>query len=140
MGYIFPRYQNASVSALVCLPLAVSTTMPNRSFPISFEFLFPEDKCQRCTVHFYRNVFSVTPRSKVKPVAKMLKAIHAAREKVRVVVEEPRAMKLRAEAAPTPEINSLSVKETMCSKMGGNSWSVQQAILLTTSDSDDSIT
>ena len=35
--------------------------------------VFPEAKYQRCTVHFYRNVFSVTPRSKVKLVAKMLK-------------------------------------------------------------------
>ena len=26
--------------------------------------VFPEAKYQRCTVHFYRNVFSVTPRSK----------------------------------------------------------------------------
>ncbi len=39
--------------------------------------VFPEAKYQRCTVHFYRNVFSVTPRPKVKLVAKMLKAIHA---------------------------------------------------------------
>ena len=39
--------------------------------------VFPEAKYQRCTEHFYRNVFSVTPRSKVKLVAKMLKAIHA---------------------------------------------------------------
>ena len=39
--------------------------------------VYPEAKYQRCTVHFYRNVFSVTPRSKVKLVAKMLKAIHA---------------------------------------------------------------
>ena len=39
--------------------------------------VFPEAKYQRCTVHFYRNVFSVTPRSKVKLAAKMLKAIHA---------------------------------------------------------------
>lgn len=39
--------------------------------------VFPEAKYQRCTVHFYRNVFSVTPRSKVKLVAKILKAIHA---------------------------------------------------------------
>ena len=31
--------------------------------------VFPEAKYQRCTVHFYRNVFSVTPRSKVKLVA-----------------------------------------------------------------------
>ena len=54
--------------------------------------VFPEAKCQLCTVHFYRNVFSVIPRSKVRLVAKMLKAIHAqerkrtAREKTRAVV------------------------------------------------------
>ena len=35
--------------------------------------VFPQAKYQRCTVHFYRNVFSVTPRVKVKLVAKMLK-------------------------------------------------------------------
>ena len=63
--------------------------------------VFPEAKYQRCTVHFYRNVFSVTPRSKVKLVAKMLKAIHAqenkkaAREKARAVVEGLRSMKLK---------------------------------------------
>ena len=62
--------------------------------------VFPESKYQRCTVHFYRNVFSVTPRSKGKLVAKMLKAIHAqeskkaAREKDKAVVEELRSMKL----------------------------------------------
>lgn len=39
--------------------------------------VFPDAKYQRCTVHFYRNVFSVVPHSKVKLVAKMLKAIHA---------------------------------------------------------------
>ena len=43
--------------------------------------VFPEAKYQRCTVHFYRNVFSVTPRSKVKLVAKTLKAIHAQESK-----------------------------------------------------------
>ena len=37
--------------------------------------VFPEAKYQRCVVHFYRNVFSVVPKSKVKNVAKMLKAI-----------------------------------------------------------------
>ena len=67
--------------------------------------VFPEAKYQRCTVHFYRNVFAVTPRSKAKLVAKMLKAIHAqeskkaARDKARAVVEELRSMKLK-EAAP----------------------------------------
>ena len=66
--------------------------------------VFPEAKYQRCTVHLYRNVFSVTPRSKVKLVAKMLKAIHAqeskkaAREKAKVVVEELRSMKLKEAA------------------------------------------
>ena len=61
------------------------------------EEVFPEAKYQRCTVHFYRNVFSVTPRSKVKLVAKMLKAIHAqeskkaAREKAKAVVEQLRS-------------------------------------------------
>ena len=39
--------------------------------------VFPDAKYQRCTVHFYRNVFSVVPKSKIKIVAKMLKAIHA---------------------------------------------------------------
>ena len=39
--------------------------------------VFPEAKYQCCVVHFYRNVFSVVPKSKVKNVAKILKAIHA---------------------------------------------------------------
>lgn len=43
--------------------------------------VFPQVKYQRCTVHFYRNVFSAVPRSKVKLVAKMLKAIHAQESK-----------------------------------------------------------
>lgn len=66
--------------------------------------VFPEAKYQRCTVHFYRNVFSITPRSKVKLVAKMLKAIHAqeskkaAREKAKAVVEELRSIKLKEAA------------------------------------------
>lgn len=54
--------------------------------------VFPEAKYQRCVVHFYRNIFSATPRSKMKLVAKMLKGIHAqesktaAREKAKQVV------------------------------------------------------
>lgn len=63
--------------------------------------VFPEAKYQRCTVHFYRNIFSVTPKSKVKFVAKMLKAIHAsenktaAREKAKQVADHLREMKLK---------------------------------------------
>ena len=62
--------------------------------------VFPRAKYQRCIVHFYRNVFSVVPKSKVKQVAKMLKAIHAqeskkaSREKAKAIVAELKAMKL----------------------------------------------
>lgn len=62
--------------------------------------VFPDAKYQRCTVHFYRNVFSVTPRNKMKAVAMMLKAIHAqesreaAREKAAQVSQKLREMKL----------------------------------------------
>jgi transposase-like protein len=61
---------------------------------------FPEAAWQRCTVHFYRNVFTAVPSGKVKEVAAMLKAIHAqedraaARQKAEQVVEKLVAMKL----------------------------------------------
>lgn len=38
---------------------------------------FPDVNYQLCSVHFYRNVFSVVPRSKVKIAAKILQATHA---------------------------------------------------------------
>ena len=66
--------------------------------------VLPAVKYQRCTVHFCRNVFSVTPRSKVKLVTKRLKAIHSqeskrvARQKAKAMVEELRSMKLKAAA------------------------------------------
>ena len=66
--------------------------------------VFPDVEYQRCIVHFYRNVFSVVPKSKVKIAAKLLKAIHAqeckkaSREKAKAVVAEPRAMKLKETA------------------------------------------
>ncbi len=66
--------------------------------------VFPNAKYQRCTVHFYRNVFSVTPRSKMKEVAAMLKAIHAqeskeaAKEKAEAVAIKLREMKLKEAA------------------------------------------
>lgn len=66
--------------------------------------VFPTAKYQRCTVHFYRNVFSVVPKSKVKDVAAMLKAIHAqedkaaAQEKALAVVTKLREMKLKEAA------------------------------------------
>lgn len=66
--------------------------------------VYPQAKFQRCTVHFYRNIFSVVPRSKAKYVAAMLKAIHAqedlksAKEKAKLVVEKLREMKLKEAA------------------------------------------
>jgi putative transposase len=38
---------------------------------------FPEARWQRCVVYFYRNVFTVVPKGRVREVAAMLKAIHA---------------------------------------------------------------
>jgi transposase-like protein len=71
--------------------------------------VYPESKYQRCLVHFYRNVLSVTPRGKMKLVAKMLKAIHAqegkkaAMDKAKAVVEELRRMKLPEAAKKVEE-------------------------------------
>ena len=66
--------------------------------------VFPEADWQRCAVHFYRNVFSHVPKSKVREVAAMLKAIHAqesreaAEEKASGVVAKLNAMKLKVAA------------------------------------------
>jgi transposase-like protein len=66
--------------------------------------VFPDADWQRCTVHFYRNVFSHVPRGKMREVAAMLKAIHAqesreaAEGKSVDVVKKLRAMKLKAAA------------------------------------------
>jgi len=62
--------------------------------------VFPETDWQRCTVHWYRNILKDVPKSKVRQVAAMLKAIHAqedraaADEKVISVVEKLKTMKL----------------------------------------------
>jgi putative transposase len=42
---------------------------------------YPEAKWQRCVVHFYRNIFRLVPKGKVKEVAARLKAIHAQEDK-----------------------------------------------------------
>jgi transposase-like protein len=65
---------------------------------------FPDARWQRCTVHFYRNVFSVVPRGKMKEVSAMLKAIHAqedlaeATKKAKAVAAKLEGMKLRKAA------------------------------------------
>lgn len=65
---------------------------------------YPEARWQRCVVHFYRNVFSVVPAGKVREVAAMLKAIHAAEDreaalaKATQVIEKLEQMRLPAAA------------------------------------------
>jgi transposase-like protein len=66
---------------------------------------YPTAAYQRCVVHFYRNVWSLVPASRVRPVAAMLKAIHAsedreaARVKAAQVVIKLQEMKLGAAAS-----------------------------------------
>jgi transposase-like protein len=65
---------------------------------------YPEAQWQRCTVHFYRNVFTVVPSKHMRPVADMLKAIHAAedreaaQDKANAVIEKLRSMRLKEAA------------------------------------------
>jgi putative transposase len=65
---------------------------------------YPEAAWQRCMVHWYRNVMSVVPKTKVKEVMAMLKAIHAqedcqaARDKAGLVADKLGTMRL-AQAA-----------------------------------------
>ena len=76
---------------------------------------YPEADWQRCSVHFYRNVFSHVPRGKMRQVSAMLKAIHAqesreaALEKAERVVTDLRAMRLQKAA----ELVERSVSETL---------------------------
>lgn len=76
---------------------------------------YPEARWQRCVVHWYRNIFSEVPKTKVKEVAAMLKAIHAqedaasAQEKATAVVEKLKTLKLKKAAEKVAE----SVAETL---------------------------
>lgn len=68
----------------------------------SLPMFYPKAKWQRCVVHFYRNVFTVVPKGKVREVAAMLKAIHAqecreeADKKAEAVQKKLRDMKLES--------------------------------------------
>lgn len=70
---------------------------------------YPKARWQRCVVHFYRNVFSVVPRGRMKEVAAMLKAIHAQEDrsamtaKIRAVSRKLKAMKLSVAAEKVRE-------------------------------------
>jgi len=70
---------------------------------------YPKAQWQRCIVHFYRNVFTVIPRSKRKDVAAMLRAIHAqedriaAKQKACDVAKKLEKMRLKKAAAIVKE-------------------------------------
>src|SRR4051812_4475964 len=76
---------------------------------------FPDAAWQRCIVHWYRNIFSHVPSTKVREIAAMLKAIHAsedlvaAREKAIRVIEKLRALRLIRAA----ELVEAAVEETL---------------------------
>ena len=76
---------------------------------------YPDADWQRCTVHFYRNVFSHVPRAKMRQVSAMLKAIHAqesreaALDKANKVVANLREMRLQKAA----ELVERCISETL---------------------------
>ena len=59
-----------------------------------------DERIKRCVVHWYRNIFSHVPSTKVREIAAMLKAIYAsedivaAREKAVRVTDKLRGLRL----------------------------------------------
>jgi len=76
---------------------------------------FPEAAWQRCIVHWYRNIFSHVPSTRVREIAAMLKAIHAgedivaARQKAVQVIKKMRGLRL----ANAAELVATAVEETL---------------------------
>jgi putative transposase len=76
---------------------------------------FPDAPWQRCIVHWYRNIFSHVPSTKVREIAAMLKAIHAgeditaARQKAVQVIEKMRGLRL----ANAAELVATAAEETL---------------------------
>lgn len=76
---------------------------------------YPTASWQRCAVHFYRNVWTAVPSSRVREVAAMLKAIHAqedrpaAQAKAVLVVAKLKVMKL----AKAAELVATGIDETL---------------------------
>jgi putative transposase len=77
--------------------------------------VFPEATWQRCIVHWYRNIFSHVPATRVREIAATLKAIHAsedvvaAREKAIRVIEKLRGFRLTKAA----ELAEAGIEETL---------------------------
>ena len=86
--------------------------------------VLPTAKHQRCTVHLYRNIFSVTTRTKIKCDAMMPKAIYSqeskkdAREKVEFLKNELMKMKLNGTEKKLTEC----IKETFIYELFNTHW------------------
>ena len=86
----------------------------------------PDAQWQRCMVHFYRNVFSHVPATRVREVSHMLKAIHAqesrdaADRKARTIVEDLRAAKMHTAADLVERSVSISIPIYASSLKGGS--------------------
>jgi transposase-like protein len=95
----------------------VKLTISDKSLGLvkSIPDFFQESKWQRCTVHFYRNVFSKVPNNQLKEVVAMLKAIHAQEDKKAAikksedVIEKLKTMKL----SKASEIIEKGIEETL---------------------------
>ena len=88
--------------------------MPDRGLTESAAEYLPESRWQRCMVHFYRNVFSHVPATKVREVSHMLKAIaqenrDAADRKARAIVDDLRTARMNTAA----DLVERSVSETL---------------------------
>ncbi len=72
---------------------------------------YPKSKCQRCMVHFYRNVLNAVPRKKVKDVAAMLNSEDkaAARQKADQIIEKLETLRLKKAAKKVRD----SIDETL---------------------------
>lgn len=88
--------------------------------------VIPEASWQRCVVHFYRNAMTVTPKTKVREVMKLLKAVHAqeskkaALEKIESIAAQLKEMKLNQAAKLVEEGmgETLSYYEFPCEHWG----------------------
>ena len=106
---------SGSTSFILALSISVGQVPTCRGLVESIADYLPDARWQRCMVHFYRNVFSHVPATKVREISHMLKAIHAqesrkaAREKAATIVEELRRLKLRKAA----ELVETHIDETL---------------------------
>ena len=72
----------------------------SRSSPLHNVITIDDERIKRCVVHWYRNIFSHVPSTKVREIAAMLKAIYAsedivaAREKAVRVTDKLRGLRL----------------------------------------------